>query len=225
VTFATRGTDGETAWRSEKLAIHTLAYNDRQFVFEAAGLQSIAWPGDTGKAQVLYVTPGTARASAQLRGGKLVRFDLDLVNVQLEDATAGKDSGRSMNAARAQFHIRTSGQDKAELVVQLDNARIGSGYPAPLGRDIKTLVAAATLTHADAFDALRQGNANIKDAAEAWRRADGALLIGKAALTSETASDTILTGRFALNAAYEWNGALSQNGAPPQLTLQNGELQ
>jgi hypothetical protein len=224
VTFAYRSAAGETAWRSEKLAIHALSYNDQQFVFEAAGLQSIAWPGDAGKAQVLYVTPGTAHASAQLRGGKLVRFDLDLVNVQLEDATAGKDSGRSMNAARAQFHIRASGQDKADVVVQLDSARIGSGYPAPLGRDIKSLVTAATLTHANAFDALRQGNANIKDAAEAWRRAGGAALIDKATLTSETASDAILTGRFALDTAREWDGMLSQNGGTPQLTLQNGEL-
>src|SRR5215471_12000502 len=95
VTFSHQTPDGETAWRSEKIALHRQAYDQNRFIFEADGLQSFAFPP---------VMPGTARASAILTAGKLTRFDLDLWEVQAREATLGADPNRRLAADRAQLH-------------------------------------------------------------------------------------------------------------------------
>src|SRR3954468_10058135 len=91
VTFSHRTPQGETAWRSEKLALHALAYGRNRFIFEATGLQSFArpplQPGSVPR--VTQMTPAIARASAILTEGKLTRFDLDLWGVQAKEATLG----------------------------------------------------------------------------------------------------------------------------------------
>src|SRR5262245_14274266 len=105
VTFTDRHPDGETAWRTERMAIHTLAYRTNLYVLEVDGLQSFARPGERGEPpQVLYITPALARASAVLRDGRLARFDLDLRQLNVKDARAQADQKRTFSAARAQFH-------------------------------------------------------------------------------------------------------------------------
>ena len=112
VTFANRGPDGETAWRTEKLARHTMSYRSNLLVFEAAGLQSIALPASTGRpAQVTYVTPAIARASAVLRDGKLARLDLDLWQAEGKDATPAADPKRTFSASPAQLHLLNRAND------------------------------------------------------------------------------------------------------------------
>src|SRR5215468_4219574 len=107
VTFSHRAPEGETAWRSEKLALHAQAYDQNRFIFEADGLQSIAFPpvmpGTVPR--VFFLTPGIARASAILTQGKLARFDLDLWELQAREATLGADPKRGVTADRAQLHL------------------------------------------------------------------------------------------------------------------------
>ena len=80
VTFSHQAAEGETAWRTEKLALHAQSYNLDRYIFEVTGLQSFARPPATRGSvpRVTYVTPAIARASAILSNGRLARFDIDL---------------------------------------------------------------------------------------------------------------------------------------------------
>src|SRR6266705_3042724 len=62
VTFSHQVAEGETAWRTEKLALHALSYNLDRYIFEVTGLQSFARPSVTpGSApRVIYLDPGSA---------------------------------------------------------------------------------------------------------------------------------------------------------------------
>src|SRR5712675_2452930 len=44
VTFSHQVAEGETAWRTEQLALHALSYNLDRYIFEVTGLQSFARP-------------------------------------------------------------------------------------------------------------------------------------------------------------------------------------
>ena len=125
VTFANRGPEGETAWRSESLAIHALSYGPPHYVLEASGLQSFARPplvqGDVPR--VIYVTPAVARASAIFSEGKLARFDLDVWEPQGKNATQGADPNLTFSAARAQFHALRRPNNVLDIVMKIEIGR------------------------------------------------------------------------------------------------------
>jgi hypothetical protein len=218
VTFSTRGPGGETAWRTEKLAIHALAYGGGQYLFEAAGLQSIAYPAPGVPAQVFYVTPGTARASALVLHGKLARFDLDIAYAKGEDATAsaGHSAGgaaqdyqpRDVLAQRAQFHARREGEG-LDLDVSIDSAKLGAGYNSKLGHQLKSVEMTGVATQADAFDALLSGSESLAQGFADWRKAGGAVRVDSLSVTSESAMNETLKGSLALNADGDLAGTLS----------------
>ena len=128
VTFSHQSPEGETAWRTEKLALHALSYNLDRIIFEVAGLQSFARPPVTpGSApRVIYLDPGSARASAILDRGRLARFDVDLREPQAKDAIQDPDPKRSVSAVRAQLHLLSRPDDTIDVAAQIPHpSRLG----------------------------------------------------------------------------------------------------
>jgi len=177
VTFQHLSPAGETAWRSEKLALHAMSYDFGHFVFEAAGLQSIARPPlkPGMPARVLYVTPALARASAILDGNRLTRVDIDLVNIGMQDATLGAPAGRTARIGRAQLHFRADPDHTIDAALRIDNAQIGPGYAPPLGPNLSLFLITGKLTEAQTLEGLRHGTDGFFAAAENWRMARGIL--------------------------------------------------
>lgn len=175
VTFAHRGTAGETAWRAEKLALHMLSYGSAHYVFEAAGLQSIAWPGEDATPQVLFVTPGTARASARVEEGKLARLDLDVIGAGAQDAAPSAPNGRNVSSRRVQLHLRSNGDRTIDVAIKIEGTRIGPGYAPALGRNVPLFSLQGKLSHGETLDDLRAAEDSFMGAIEKWRRAGGTL--------------------------------------------------
>ena len=214
VTIAHKGAEGETAWRAEDIALHTLSYGSGHYLIEAAGLQSFAWPGDDGRPRVLYVTPGSARASAVLRGGKLVRFDLDVIKPAIQDAAPDAVPGRNATVGRAQFHLRARSDDTLDVAVKFEGTRIGPGFSPALGRDLLLLNARGVLTRGQDLRALLAGEESLAASCEAWRMAGGSFDV--TALSMKWGGVTLdATGTFAFDAQHRPMGAVDgfANGA------------
>lgn len=175
VTFQHLAREGETAWRAEKLAFHVLPYDFGHFIFEAAGLQSIARPplAPGQPARILYVTPGIARASALIDGERVTRVDVDLDNVYVEDATLGAPAGRNARIGRAQFHVRANTDRTVDAMLRIDAGNIGPGYQPPLGPDLKLFLVSGKITEGETLQDLRHGRASFARTIEAWRVAKG----------------------------------------------------
>jgi hypothetical protein len=230
VTFAHHGPEGETAWRTEKLAIHALSYNHDHYVFEAAGLQSLARPAATpgGPPRVLYATPAIARASAILQHGRLTRFDLDLWQVEGRDASLNADPKRSFSAARAQFHLLGRADKTVDAALKIEGARIGDGFRSLFGPSLPLLEARGRLTHGQALDALRDGGASFAQAAQSWRAMGGVLEVSDLTLNWGVAR-AILKGTLALDAedrlmgTLQGDGTQTPGGAAVKATLSLGD--
>ncbi len=248
VTFAHHGPDGETAWRTEKLALHMLSYGPNHFLFETTGLQTFDWPGTDGKPHVLYMTSGTARASAILHDGKLVRFDLDFVLLQAQDADPQAALGRAILAESAQFHFRSNDDHTLDVAVKVEGGRIGPGYEPTLGPDLPLFTFKGSLSHGETLDALRAGADSFANAVESWRIANGALDIseitmrwgdlqadGKIMLAFDSyhrlagSAEGFITGGKALGTAeaisvLAGTSEDAQGRTPVTVVLQNGEM-
>ena len=178
VTFSQRGADGETAWRTDELALHALSYNLDRYIFEVTGLQSFTRPPamPANVPRVIYVTPGIARASAILSDGRLARFDMDLWELQAKDATQGADPKRSVSADRAQLPIlpRKRPDDTIDLAAQINNGRIGADHAEKEADIMLPLIdLRGKLTQSSALAGLLAGTMSLADAAQAWRRTHG----------------------------------------------------
>lgn len=179
VTFSHRTREGETAWRAEKLALHAMPYNFGHYIFEAAGLQSIARPPEKPgmPARILYVTPGLARASALLDGNRLTRADIDLSDVGIRDATLDVPANRTARIGRMQLHLRADPDRTVDIAFRIDNARIDAGYGPPLGPDLRLFLVTGKLTESQTLEGVRHGKNSFYNTAEAWRLARGVLEI------------------------------------------------
>jgi hypothetical protein len=179
VTVSQMTREGERAWRSEQFAVHAMPYNFEHFIFEAAGLQSFARPPERpgGPSRVLYVSPGSARASAILDGNRLTRVDIDFANVAIRDATLNAPPGRTARFGRLQLHLRADPDRSVALAFRFENAQIGPGYQPPLGPDLKMFVVNGWLTEAHKFEGLQHGAAGFFNAVENWRLAQGHLAV------------------------------------------------
>jgi hypothetical protein len=214
-TFSHPSPEGETAWRSEQLALHRLSYNTNRYIFEASGLQSFAEPPLTRGSvpRVTFVTPGIARASAILAGDRLVRFDLDLIEPELKDATRGADPSRTAVAVRAQLHLLARPDHSIDTAMMIDNVKIGTGYAGGMTETNLTRIdLRAKFTQAEALDALRAGMGSIADAAAAWRNGMGTLTVSDLTLNWPGAHAD-LKGDLALDANDRLTGTLKGDGA------------
>jgi hypothetical protein len=217
VTFVHHAPEGETAWSTEKLALHSLSYGPNRYIFEVTGLQSFSapplLPGSVPRLTV--VTPAIARASAMLSGGRLARFDLDLWEPQGQDATQGANPQRSFSADRAQLHLLSRPDNTIDVAMQIDNARLGAGYAAGAEIRLPRIDLRAKVTESDALNDLSAG---LSGAAEAWRARMGALAVSDLSLTWPDAHAD-LQGDLALNGADGLTGVLKgkrvQNGTAP----------
>jgi len=208
VTFAHKGVEGETAWRAENIALHTLSYGSSHYLLETAGLQSFAWPDDQGRPRVFYVTPGTARASVVLRRNKLARFDLDVVKPILQDAAPDAIPGRNATVSRAQLHLRQRQDKTLDVAVKLEGTRIGPGFSPALGRDLLLLSVRGVLRRSEKLKSLLAGEESPAAACEAWRLAGGSFDV--TALSMKWDGVTLDgTGTFALDTAHRLMGALN----------------
>jgi hypothetical protein len=214
VTFSHQTPEGETAWRIEKLALHRLSYGQNRYIFETSGLHSFAQPpvkpGTVPR--VMFVMPALAQASAILVGDKLVRFDLDLVEPQIREATLGADPRRSASAARAQLHLLARADNSIDTAIRIDNAKIGTGFSGSAEDSVLTLInLRAKLMPANPLDALRAGMMSLSDAADAWRANKGAIAVSDLALNWPDAHAD-LKGDLALDETNNLAGTLSGDG-------------
>lgn len=166
------GAHGPFAWRTEKFALHALAYGGSRIVYEAAGPQHLAWTDKDGGNQTLDFVPGSLHASSITDARGLARFDLDIVIVGSAQITAG----------RFQFHMRRETESKTlKIMVQAEAVQ---GPDA----DQKLVQAYADLSRLDSLMPLLEGKMSWPDATTAWR-SNG----GKASLSQTSAPDLAQT--------------------------------
>ena len=208
VTFADRRPDGETAWRTERMAIHKLAYRNNLYILEVAGLQSFALPGENGQPpRVTYVTPALARASLIVENGRLSRFDLDVREPDAKDARAEPDQKRTFSASRAQFHLLARPDDTIDVALKVENAIIGEGYKPKLGGALPLADLRGKIVQGSAFDVVERGRGSLTDALEQWRQSGGKVAVER--LTLEWAGiKTDLAGELGVDEAHRLSGEL-----------------
>jgi hypothetical protein len=174
VTLAARGEDGESAWRSERIALHAMSYGRALYVLEADGLQSFSWPGAEDAPQnILQMTSGLMRASALIEDSRLERLDIDILNAEGRDVALNAATMREFNAARAQLHLVAQEDDTIGFVAALDAGTIGAGFRPALGTDLSRVRMEGEITQAQSLRNLRAGVAEIRASLDAWRSQGG----------------------------------------------------
>ena len=208
VTLVHQGMDGETAWRTEKLALHAMTFGRGLYLLETQGLQSFELPGEQGESpRVIQVTPAVARASAILRENRLARFDLDLWQPEGKDASLGADATRTFSAARAQVHLLGRPDETVDVAMKIEDARLGAGFHPALGTDLSLVELRGKLSQSGTLTALESGTESVADAADHWREAGGALAVQR--LTLDWAGvKTDLSGALTIDAEHRPEGAL-----------------
>jgi len=208
VTFADRRPDGETAWRTEHMALHKLTYRNNLYVLEVAGLQSFALPGERGQPpRVIYITPAIARASAIIENGRLARFDLDLRELDAKDARSTPEQQRTFSASRAQFHLLARPDETIDVALKIENAKIGEGYNPRLGGALSLADLRGKIVQGASFEVLERGSGNLTDALEHWRQNGGMIAVERLAL-DWAGVKTDLKGALSVDAAHRLNGEL-----------------
>jgi hypothetical protein len=227
VTVSLPSAAGETAWRSERIAIHRLVYQNKRFVYEVDGLQTLSWPGSDGKTRILHLRPGLARASAILEGTRLARFDSDLVRVLGQEITQGVQAEREFTAARVQAHLLARPDRNIDLFLRADEARIGGGYDVVLGREL-SFTLSGKVEAGEALERLLGGNQNPSEALQEWRQSNGRIEAARLELASELYRTLVLAGALTLNDMLRLEGTLTTlPGAamPVSVVITNGEIQ
>jgi hypothetical protein len=192
---------GPLVWRAEHFAMHTLTYGPNREVFEAAGTQTLSWTNSDGAHHMFTFVPGSLRASANMLGHHLARFDLDAVAI----------NSRELSAARMQFHMRRDpGRDALDFVVNGDNLRLTSEGRSQLTQQVSI---AGALAPAIPLAGLTGGKMDWRNAAESWRLDGGRIAIEKIeALQGRiTASGT---GVLSLDSSHRLQGRAALSYAP-----------
>ena len=191
--LAVRSTRGPISLESERFAIHALTYGRTQQVMEAAGLQILIWTDAEGGAHRFTFVPGSLRASAIERDGRLTRFDLDL----------SEFASSAFTGARAQLHLRAApDRDALDFLIRADDLRVRSRGAALPHVDIE-----GKITPAKPLSALLSGNDEWRKALGRWRVADGALRLDQTDITWDT-SHVAGNGSFAFDASNHMRGAM-----------------
>jgi hypothetical protein len=230
VRLGYRNGNTQIDWRTDRFALHRMAYGRNQFIFESDGTQTISWATqpDAMPATVL-LTPETARASAILNQGRLLRFDLDLWRPH------GTKSGPSAMAAvfaadRAQFHALARRNNTLDVAIQVDNGKAGPSAPQAVQASLPLIDGRVTLNRADLLTGLEQGNEDIARALELWSNRMGVANVTSLALNWPDAH-AVLRGELKLDANNQLSGTLhgdqtaDRGGSRPiQLDFRNGSM-
>ncbi len=160
---------GPLVWHTDHLASHALSYGRPQYIFEAAGPQTLAWSDADGARHQLNFLPASLRASSIADRKGLTRFDLDMVGA------SGKDSdGAAFTVGRVQLHMR---RDPKSDALDLMQSAVEVKDPAtPFGDHIQTLEIYSQITQGSAFARLLAGRTGWMDAIMAWRHQGGEIV-------------------------------------------------
>jgi hypothetical protein len=186
VTVAT--SHGPAVWTAEKFAFHSLTYGRTQYVFEAAGNQTLNWHRDDGSQRSYRFLPGLLRASMIAGNGELSRFDLEAIDVDSPE----------LSATQFQAHLRKNPRiDALDFNVTANGVHIADDLKPAFGPDLKLFHAEGLISPGASFDRLLEGKGDWRAAAEDWRKHDGGVLVKSVALNW---GDLDISGRGALTA-------------------------
>nr|TFG55098.1 MAG: DUF2125 domain-containing protein [Hyphomicrobiales bacterium] len=215
VTIAAQGQAGMSAWRSERIAVHAKIYGPRQYILEADGLQTFSWPADGGAPQhILQMTSGITRAGAVLENERLTRFDIDIVNAVIRDASLDAAPMREIRIARAQLQMVVREDDAIGVVAAIDAGEIGAGFRPALGGNLSRLRIDGQITDANTLHDLRSGNESLGEASDAWRMAGGRIILDP---IEAAWGGTLLLGKseLALDNRHRLSGLVTANPEDP----------
>ena len=191
-----QSTRGPIALHSEHLAVHALTYGRAQQIFEAAGTQILTWTDADGEAHRFVFLPGTMRASAIEKDGRLTRFDLDVSAL----------SSQLFSAVRAQLHFRAVPERNLfDCAVLADDLRAKSGNNV-----LSHLALEGQMAPAGPLAALLSGHEEWRRALAGWGAANGTFHIHRLEMVS-TASHLSAEGILMLDGAHRLSGRLNMH--------------
>ncbi len=230
VRLGYRSGSTEIDWRTDRFALHRMAYGRNQFIFESDGTQTISWSTQPDAMPVtVLLSPETARASAILNQGRLLRFDVDLWRPH------GTQTGPALPptafaADRAQFHALAHRNNTLDVAIQIDNAKTGSSVSQAVQASLPLIDCRVTLNEAGLLTNLEQGNEDFTRAFELWRNRMGVANVTSLALNWPDAR-AVLRGDLKLDANDQISGTLrgdqtADHGGtrPIQLNFNNGSV-
>jgi hypothetical protein len=192
------GAHGPVQWRSEHFAMHMLDYGRVQAIFEAAGKQTLTWTDDNGKKQGLEFLPALLRASAIESGGKLSRFDLELIGA----------ASPALSAANVQFHMRRDpDMDALDVAFNVDEIHLAPEFKSAFGPLISRIRLDAKIQTASALGDLLSGSRDWRAVAENWRKHSGVLDIDQLDVAWGK-TDVLASGTLMLDSAHRTTGIL-----------------
>jgi len=159
---------GPTVWNAEHFALHSLAYGSGQYVFEAAGKQSVQWHDDRGQLHEYDFLPGTLRASSISDREGLARFDIQVLDASSAD----------ISATRVEFHIRRNPTiDGYDLAATADGVHFSPDLGAPFSTDLKHFASITLISPGSSFAKFLDGRSGWRPAVQDWHKRDGGLKI------------------------------------------------
>lgn len=230
VRLGYRSGSTEIDWRTDRFALHRMSYGRNQFIFESDGTQTISWATQPDATPVtVLLSPETARASAILNRGRLLRFDLDLWRPH-GTQTGSSPTATVFAADRAQFHALARRNNTLDVAIQVDNGRSGSSATQVGQASLPLIDCRVTLNRADLLTGLEQGNEDFTRAFELWRNRMGVANVTSLALNWPDAH-AVLRGDLRLDANGQLSGTLhgdqtaDRGGTRPiQLDFRNGSV-
>jgi hypothetical protein len=140
------------SWRSEKFALHTLAYDRSKIVFEAAGQQWAQWGQTNGLGHTVSFLPASMHGGSQVSSTGLQRFDLEILNL----------GDKAFTLDHFQFHLRRD-PNRRELDVMLKADGLKS--PDAAGENLQIY---ANLNQVDLLAPLLRGEADWHKTMADW---------------------------------------------------------
>lgn len=191
--LAVQSTRGPISLASDHFAIHALTYGRAQQIFEAAGRQVFEWTDAEGETHRFAFVPGTMRASAIEKDGRLARFDLDL----------NAFGSSVLSGARAQLHVRAvPDRNLLDVVILADGLRMKSSSDA-----LPHLELDGQMIPATPLSPLLSGGDEWRRALADWRAAGGMFRLERADIDwGDTRSSA--SGALGLDDAHRLSGTL-----------------
>ena len=184
VTFTDRRPDGETSWRTERMAAHRLTYRNNLYVLEVAGLQSFELPGEPGQPSRVTLHHARDRARERDPAGRTAgAFRSRSPERRSQGRARGARAEPHLLAPRRlQFHMMGRDNDTIDVAFKVENATIGEGYKPKLGARSLWPICAEGSRKPRRSSVLERGGGSLTDALEHWRQNGGMLAVERLAL-------------------------------------------